>query len=110
MKETEYRPEDLPETREAAEKIAREASPEPPGEAKPVAPPDRPEGRPGAAGEAAIPEAAAEEEEGREVVLSYLQDPPREVVEYYLQKARLPGKGEEPRSAGSIYWQLARAA
>ena len=110
MKETEYRPEDLPETREAAAKIAREASPEPPGEAKPVAPPDRPEGRPGAAGEAAIPEAAAEEEEGREVVLSYLQDPPREVVEYYLQKARLPGKGEEPRPAGSIDWQLARAA
>ena len=70
MKETEYRPEDLPETREAA----------------------------------------AEEEEGREVVLSYLQDPPREIVEYYLQKARLPGKGEEPRPAGSIDWQLARAA
>ena len=79
MKETEYRPEDLPETREAAAKIAREASPEPPGEAK-GAPPDCPEGRPGAPGEETSPEAAAEEEEGREVVLSYLQDPPREVV------------------------------
>ena len=105
MKETEYRPEDLPETREAAAKSAREVRAEPPGEAK-GAPPDCPEGRPGAPGA----EAAAEEEEGREVVLSYLQDPPREVVEYYLQKARLPGKGEEPRPAGSIDWQLARAA
>ena len=105
MKETEYRPEDLPETREAAAKSAGEVRAEPPGEAK-GAPPDCPEGRPGAPGA----EAAAEEEEGREVVLSYLQDPPREVVEYYLQKARLPGKGEEPRPAGSIDWQLARAA
>ena len=109
MKETEYRPEDLPETREAAAKSAREVRAEPPGEAK-GAPPDCPEGRPGAPGEETSPEAAAEEEEGREVVLSYLQDPPREIVEYYLQKARLPGKGEEPRPAGSIDWQLARAA
>ena len=109
MKETEYRPEDLPETREAAAKSAGEVRAEPPGEAK-GAPPDCPEGRPGAPGEETSPEAAAEEEEGREVVLSYLQDPPREVVEYYLQKARLPGKGEEPRPAGSIDWQLARAA
>ena len=109
MKETEYRPEDLPETREAAAKSAGEVRAEPPGEAK-GAPPDCPEGRPGAPGEETSPEAAAEEEEGREVVLSYLQDPPREVVEYYLQKARLPGRGEEPRPAGSIDWQLARAA
>ena len=109
MKETEYRPEDLPETREAAAKSAGEVRAEPPGEAKGT-PPDCPEGRPGAPGEETSPEAAAEEEEGREVVLSYLQDPPREVVEYYLQKARLPGKGEEPRPAGSIDWQLARAA
>ena len=34
MKETEYRPEDLPETREAAAKSAGEVRAEPPGEAK----------------------------------------------------------------------------
>ena len=41
MKETEYRPEDLPETREAAAKSAGEVRAEPPGEAK-GAPPDCP--------------------------------------------------------------------
>lgn len=103
MKDTEYRPEPL-----EAPDIAQEDIPETPAEAEamPVVLPDLSESRPVAAGEPVEgPEAVRE---SREVVLTYLQDPPREVVEYYLHKARLPRQGDAP--AGSIDRQLAQAA
>lgn len=104
MKDTEYRPEPL-----EAPDIAQEDIPETPAEAEAVLPvvlPDLSESRPVAAGEPMeTPEAVPED---REVVLTYLQDPPREVVEYYLHKARLPRQGDAP--AGSIDRQLAQAA
>lgn len=104
MKDTEYRPEPL-----EAPDIAQEDIPETPAEAEAVLPvvlPDLSESRPVAAGEPMEgPEAVPED---REVVLTYLQDPPREVVEYYLHKARLPRQGDAP--AGSIDRQLAQAA
>ena len=108
MKDTEYRPEPL-----EAPDIAQEDIPETPAEAEAVLPvvlPDLSESRPVAAGEPMeTPEAVPED---REVVLTYLQDPPREVVEYYLHKARLPRQGDAPAPApaGSIDRQLAQAA
>ena len=104
MKDTEYRPEPL-----EAPDIAQEDIPETPAEAEAVLPvvlPDLSESRPVVTGEPMeTPEAVPED---REVVLTYLQDPPREVVEYYLHKARLPRQGDAP--AGSIDRQLAQAA
>ena len=85
MKDTEYRPEP-----QEAPDIAQEDIPETPAEAEAVLPvvlPDLSESRPVVTGEPMeTPEAVPED---REVVLTYLQDPPREVVEYYLHKARL---------------------
>ena len=104
MKDTEYRPDPL-----EAPDIAQEDIPETPAEAEAVLPvvlPDLSESRPVVTGEPMeTPEAVPED---REVVLTYLQDPPREVVEYYLHKARLPRQGDAP--AGSIDRQLAQAA
>ena len=107
MKDTEYRPEPL-----EAPDIAQEDIPETPAEAEamPVVLPDLSESRPVVTGEPMeTPEAVPED---REVVLTYLQDPPREVVEYYLHKARLPRQGDAPAPApaGSIDRQLAQAA
>ena len=108
MKDTEYRPEPL-----EAPDIAQEDIPETPAEAEAVLPvvlPDLSESRPVVTGEPMEgPEAVPED---REVVLTYLQDPPREVVEYYLHKARLPRQGDAPAPApaGSIDRQLAQAA
>ena len=108
MKDTEYRPEPL-----EAPDIAQEDIPETPAEAEAVLPvvlPDLSESRPVVTGEPMeTPEAVPED---REVVLTYLQDPPREVVEYYLHKARLPRQGDAPAPApaGSIDRQLAQAA
>ncbi|MDY4966460.1 MAG: trypsin-like peptidase domain-containing protein [Dysosmobacter sp.] len=107
MKDTEYRPEPLENP-----DIAQEDIPETPAEAEamPVVLPDLSESRPVVTGELMEgPEAVPED---REVVLTYLQDPPREVVEYYLHKARLPRQGDAPAPApaGSIDRQLAQAA
>lgn len=107
MKDTEYRPEPLENP-----DIAQEDIPETPAEAEamPVVLPDLSESRPVVTGEPMEgPEAVPED---REVVLTYLQDPPREVVEYYLHKARLPRQGDAsaPAPAGSIDRQLAQAA
>ena len=76
MKDTEYRPEPLENP-----DIAQEDIPETPAEAEamPVVLPDLSESRPVVTGEPMEgPEAVPED---REVVLTYLQDPTREVVE-----------------------------
>ena len=108
MKDTDYRPETLENP-----DIAQEDIPETPAEAEamPVILPELSESRPVAAGEPApaeprpIPPLPPE---SREVVLTYLQPSPREVVEYYLHKARLPGRGGRPGSGGRDMVQAVR--